>query len=397
MNVDTVEEFWSWEQIRESSMKASSTSLEAFRNSFGEFIGADAEQVYLTPSGHQGLEWLLRARLDSRRGVMVPAFNCSVVQDAVAAAGFRSRLYDFSPSPGIFDWQRVIDEMHPDVGVLIVTHYFGVPVDFRSVLNHCRSQGIAVIEDCAHTLGGTIGNQQVGTLGDAAIFSFNYDKPISLGWGGVAVINNSIAFDGALPTDYEVPRVQEEMALFRQFVSAMTERRRMIPYQHLFATRVLRRLSIIRSGSFSKSHIIGIGAVQSELGCWCLSQYRCVLRARKNNAEALASHIPWQTWPVDNAVEPAWVKQKVHIPYERSRRTLSSRLQRKGIRAGNFNWPTLIDGQGRADCPQALDAATNWIDVPVHQNQTDACMAELIDAFKENGRDAVSSNKHYSR
>ncbi len=196
------------------------------------------------PSGHQALEWLLRARLDSRRSVMLPAFNCNVVQDAVSAAGFRSQFYDFSPAPGVFDWQRVIDEMHPDVGVLVVTHYFGVPVDFRLVLDHCYSKGIAVIEDCAHTLGGSIGNQQVGTLGDAAIFSFNYDKPISLGWGGVAVINNAKGFDDALFKDYELPSVHEEMALFRQFVSAMTERRRMIPYTHLFVMRALRRTRV---------------------------------------------------------------------------------------------------------------------------------------------------------
>lgn len=383
IGLDTVEEFWNWEQVRESSIMAGSTSLEAFRNRFSEFIGASIERVYLMPSGHQSLEWLLRARLDTRRGVMVPAFNCSVVQDAVTAAGFRSQFYDFSPSPGVFDWQRVIDEMHPDVGALIVTHYFGVPVDFRPVLDHCRSRGIAVIEDCAHTLGATIGNQQVGTLGDASIFSFNYDKPISLGWGGVAVINNPTAFDGALPTGYEVPSVPEELALFRQFVSAMTERRRMIPYQHLVATQVLRRLRVIRSSKFRKAPNFSMGGVQAELGLWCLKNYPSVLKTRRANADHLRKCVPLRSWPCDKTVEPAWIKLKINIPSESRLRSMSNRLQRKGIRVGNFNWPSLISGQGYKDCPCALDAATNWIDVPVHQNLARSDIEVLINAVSK--------------
>ncbi|AGA88905.1 putative PLP-dependent enzyme possibly involved in cell wall biogenesis [Thioflavicoccus mobilis 8321] len=383
IGLDTVEEFWNWDQVEQSRARARVTSREAFQDEFGYFIGVGAERVYSMPSGHQGLEWLLRARLDSRRHVMVPAFNCSVVQDAVTAAGLQSQLYDFSPQPGIFEWERVIEEMTPNVGVLIVTHYFGVPVDFRPVLDHCAARGIIVIEDCAHTLGGAVGGQQVGTLGDATIFSFNYDKPISLGWGGVAVMNNMSAFDATLASGYRVPETGEEMALLRQFASAMAERRRMIPYQNLLPTRLLHRLRVLKSHSFRTSRNISIGAVQAELGRWCLAQYPEVLQVRKRNAETLAAYVPLQTWPVDEAVEPAWVKQKVHIPDEHRRQSLSSGFQRKGIRAGNFNWPSLIDGQGREGCHQALDAATNWIDVPVHQNLTDSTMAQLIDGFKE--------------
>ena len=136
VNYDTVEEFWTCEHIQLAYERASQSSLGDFRADFGRYLGVAEDCLHLMPSGHLGLEWMLSAKHDPRRLVMVPAFNCSVVQDAITAAGCRSQAYDFSPRPGRFDWQKVIEEMNPSVGVLIVTHYFGVPIDFRPILEY---------------------------------------------------------------------------------------------------------------------------------------------------------------------------------------------------------------------------------------------------------------------
>lgn len=381
--LDTVEEFWTWEQVEQSRAIAGDSSREAFAKDFSCFIGVDADRVHLMPSGHQGLEWLLRARLDSRRCVMLPAFNCSVVQDAVTSAGLDSQLYDFSSKPGVFDWGRVIDEITPNVGVLIVTHYFGVPIDFRPVFEYCVANGITIIEDCAHTLGGTVAGQQVGTLADAAIFSFNYDKPISLGWGGVAVINNPSAFDATRSSNYQVPQVEEEMALLRQFVLAKAQHRRMIPYQNFLLIRVLRRLRLLSPIEFSKSSDISIGAVQAELGRWCLARYPQISQSRNRNAQVLDSLVALKTWPVDANVIPAWLKQKICVPNTNQQRWLSGRFQRKGIRIGNFNWPRLLKDLAPTKYIHASDAATNWIDVPVHQNISESHMNQIVSVLKD--------------
>ena len=383
IGLDTVEEFWTWEQVEQAGALARDSSREAFEKDLSRFIGVDADRVHLMPSGHQGLEWLLRSRLDSRRCVMVPAFNCSVVQDAVTAAGLDSQLYDFSPKPGVFDWGRVIDEITPKVGVLVVTHYFGVPIDFRPVIEYCVTKGITIIEDCAHTLGGTVGGQQVGTLADASIFSFNHDKPISLAWGGVAVINNPSAFDSTRSRGHQVPQIEEEMALLRQFVAAMAERRRMIPYHNLLLTRVLRRLRLLSPVVFSKSSDISIGAVQAELGRWCLARYPQISQSRNRNAQVLESLVALKTWPVDANVIPAWLKQKIYVPNTNQQRLFSIRFQRKGIRIGNFNWPRLLVDLAPSRYIHASDAATNWIDVPVHQNISESHMNQIVSVLKD--------------
>jgi perosamine synthetase len=54
-----------------------------------------------------------------------------------------------------------------------------------------RARGIAVIEDCAHALGAEYRGQPVGTLGDAAIFSFQMLKPLNAYGGGMAVTTDA--------------------------------------------------------------------------------------------------------------------------------------------------------------------------------------------------------------
>jgi perosamine synthetase len=54
------------------------------------------------------------------------------------------------------------------------------------VLAIAERHGLAVIEDCAHALGATYRGQPVGTLGDAALFSFQVLKPLNTLGGGMA-------------------------------------------------------------------------------------------------------------------------------------------------------------------------------------------------------------------
>lgn len=374
--LDTVEEFWAPRQVVLAKERAHDGSLAAFRTVLGSFLGVPIDSVHLAPSGGKSLEWLLRCRKDSRKRVMLPAFNCSVVFDAVVSAGYEVKLYDFYPAPGVFNWKRVLKEISPDVSVLIVTHYFGVPVDFREVLEFCRANGIVVIEDCAHTLGAKIEGYVAGTLGDAAIFSFNYDKPISLGWGGFCLVNNKIPFDLQVPNEWRIPNLNEELLMLNQFMGAMESRRNIIRYHNNFFFRMLRRAKLVRVCEFKKDISISVGAIQAEIGLWCLARYAEVIAQRNSNASKLSSDVCLTSWPVGANISPAWIKQKIRIDGS-DLNVVSLSLQSQGIRVGNFNWP-VFPGLVKAmsDCPNAHDAACNWVDVPVHQNMnTDAFYA----------------------
>ena len=53
-----------------------------------------------------------------------------------------------------------------------------------------KKHKVFVIEDCAHALGAVYKGKKVGTIGDAAFFSFGRDKIISSVFGGAAIAKN---------------------------------------------------------------------------------------------------------------------------------------------------------------------------------------------------------------
>jgi dTDP-4-amino-4,6-dideoxygalactose transaminase len=75
---------------------------------------------------------------------------------------------------------------------VIACHLHGVAADVLAIRDVLAKAGsdIPIIEDCAQALGSTLDEFPVGTLGDAAIFSFGPGKTISTGEGGMVVMRN---------------------------------------------------------------------------------------------------------------------------------------------------------------------------------------------------------------
>ena len=69
-------------------------------------------------------------------------------------------------------------------------HTFGLAMDIVEVARICNAWGIALIEDAAESVGTWVGKQHTGTFGLASILSFNGNKPITTGGGGMLITND---------------------------------------------------------------------------------------------------------------------------------------------------------------------------------------------------------------
>ena len=73
---------------------------------------------------------------------------------------------------------------------MIPVHILGHPVDLDPILAVAAKFGLKVIEDATEGLGATYKGRSLGCLGDIACFSFNGNKIITTGGGGMLVTNH---------------------------------------------------------------------------------------------------------------------------------------------------------------------------------------------------------------
>ena len=81
------------------------------------------------------------------------------------------------------------------IKVLLVVHVFGNAANLFELIRLCRDRNIKVLEDASESLGtiynkGFLKNKHTGLIGDLGCYSFNGNKIISAGSGGMLVTNN---------------------------------------------------------------------------------------------------------------------------------------------------------------------------------------------------------------
>jgi perosamine synthetase len=145
---------------------------------------------FLLDSARLALYVLLKA-YNRPGGVILPAYTCIVVPQAIHDAGYRPIFLDIEKGTLGLNPELILKSLSDDVTVVLVTHLLGIPNDPEEILPICKQRGILVLEDAAPALGAKIGGRLVGTIGDAAIISFQSTKIISGETGGAIITNNS--------------------------------------------------------------------------------------------------------------------------------------------------------------------------------------------------------------
>ena len=69
-------------------------------------------------------------------------------------------------------------------------HTFGHPGNIEEIAATCQRFNLKLIEDAAESLGSTYKGKQTGTFGDLGIFSFNGNKTITCGGGGIIITDD---------------------------------------------------------------------------------------------------------------------------------------------------------------------------------------------------------------
>ena len=97
------------------------------------------------------------------------------------------------------------------ISACVPMHTFGLPCRIAEITQICADWNIALIEDAAESLGSYAGSRHTGTFAPMATFSFNGNKVITTGGGGMIITNDPELADRAkhITTTAKVPHPYE--------------------------------------------------------------------------------------------------------------------------------------------------------------------------------------------
>ncbi len=98
-----------------------------------------------------------------------------------------------------------------EITACVPVHIFGHPCKIDEIINICDKWNILVIEDSAESLGSFYKGKHTGTFGKIGIFSFNGNKIITTGGGGMIITNDKILAESIkhLVTTAKIPHQYE--------------------------------------------------------------------------------------------------------------------------------------------------------------------------------------------
>jgi len=142
-------------------------------------------------SGRSAMYELLKAfGIGKGDEVIVQSFSCVAVANSVLWTIARPIFVDIDDSYNI-DPEELEKHITKRTKAIVVQHTFGIPAQMERIAKIAQKHHVFLIEDCAHSLGATYEGKLLGTLSDAAFFSFGRDKVVSSVFGGVAIIRNN--------------------------------------------------------------------------------------------------------------------------------------------------------------------------------------------------------------
>ncbi|MEO5921626.1 MAG: LegC family aminotransferase [Pseudolysinimonas sp.] len=138
--------------------------------------------------------------------VLVPALSFVATANAVSHAGARPHFVDSDPvtmgldvgalATVIAGFERTPAGLrNPATGArvsaIVPMHTFGHPVDLVALVALADEHGLVVVEDAAESLGSFVGAQHTGTFGRLGILSFNGNKIVTTGGGGMILTDDA--------------------------------------------------------------------------------------------------------------------------------------------------------------------------------------------------------------
>ena len=186
--------------------------VSQFEAEFAALVGKDGEAVSFAAARMAFFALMKSLGIGKTDEVILPGATCAVMVNAVLRIGATPVFSDVDIATFGSSVEGIRARITSRTKLIVAQHSFGIPCDIAAIVLQARSAGIFLVEDCALTVGSTVGGVAVGNFGDAALFSVDRTKPLNAMTGGLLFSRDK----GLLLKVRAIQRSAGELPLWKQ-------------------------------------------------------------------------------------------------------------------------------------------------------------------------------------
>ena len=139
----------------------------------------------------------------------------SIVQ--AYSLGATAVFADIDPDRLCIDPGDIEHRITPRTKAIVVVHYAGMPADMDAIMAISEKHGLKVLEDCSHAHGALYKGKEVGTFGQASVFSLMTGKSLAIGEGGILFTDEREVYERALLFGHYIRHNEIELEELKPF------------------------------------------------------------------------------------------------------------------------------------------------------------------------------------
>ncbi|WP_434304812.1 LegC family aminotransferase [Clostridium botulinum] len=179
-----------WKYIKEcldtNWVSSVGSYVDKFENDFAVYV--EAESAVVTMNGTAALDLALRT-LGIGKGdeVIVSSLTFISPVNTIRYVGAEPVFVDVCRDTWVMDADKIEKLITPKTKAIMPIHIYGQTVDMDKIMEIAKKYDLFVIEDATESLGSMYKGKKAGAIGHIGCFSFNGNKLITTGAGGMLV------------------------------------------------------------------------------------------------------------------------------------------------------------------------------------------------------------------
>ena len=196
--------------IKSTWVSTKGPQVEIFEKTIGKLV--KSKNILATNSGTSALHLAFIAiNASSNDEILMPSLNFVASANAVLYCGANPVFIDCNPKnlgisadeienfikkkcrkAGKFYFNK---KTKKKIKAVVAVHLYGAACDIVKIKKICNKYNIHLIEDAAECLGSKYNGKHLGTFGDFGVLSFNGNKVVTTGSGGVIITKKKSSFN----------------------------------------------------------------------------------------------------------------------------------------------------------------------------------------------------------